>query len=475
MDISVQKSTLKGRMAIPGSKSHTVRAVILAALAEGDSEIANPLEGQDGLSALRAVERIGAQTERCGGLWKIRGAGAAFSLPDGEIDVGNSGSVLYFLSPIAATRTGLSIFTGDESIRSRPVHHLADALIQAGAHAHTEKTGGTTPPLFIRGPIKASHIYTDGRLSQYISGFMMAASLLTGTTEIELSDPKETPYLTMTKTWLEKLGVQVNMSRDFKHVSVTGPKKWRGFKTLIPSDWEAAAFPLIAALISAGTLCIENIDLSGSQCDGIIVPILKSFGADIRLDKSSGRLTVCGGRRLAVHSCSIKAADFALYAGSEDAAAFLRREDEHTLGINCSAFPDAVCALAVIACFTEGTVILEDIGVCRSKETDRIALMCRELKALGADIEEGRDFLLIRGRSPLNKDGSPNPDFKLHGGTAETGADHRVAMSLACLGLGLPYGEVLTVKQAECCAVSFPGFIEAMKKAGAAFEYVKHA
>ena len=146
-------------------------------------------------------------------------------------------------------------------------------------------------------------------------------------------------------------------------------------------------------------------------------------------------------------------------AGSADAAGTLR--------INCSSFPDAVCALAVIACFTEGTIVLEDIGVCRSKETDRIRVMAEQLSSLGADIREGKDFLTIRGHSPITKDGLPNGAFTLHGGTVESKKDHRVAMSLMCLGLALKKGQELTVKDAECCSVSFPGFIEKMRSLGA--------
>lgn len=475
MNIRVQKAKPQGIIPIPGSKSHTIRAVILAAVAEGTSEIVNPLEGEDCISALKAVELIGAQTEQKPGLWKIRGAGSAFHLPSKEVNVGNSGSLLYFLSPIAAVCEGRCVFTGDDSIQNRPAGHLIDALMQAGAKAYTALPDGSTPPLFIEGPIRPSRIYTDGKLSQYISGFMMAAPFLDGTTGIELSDPKETPYLAMTRTWLTKLGVKTDVSADFRHISVTGPQSWKGFKTVIPSDWEAAAFPLIAALISGGTLTIENIDLSGSQCDGIIVPILKSLGADITLDKAAETLTVRGGGRLAVHSRKINIEDFLLYAGRSDAADFICRESKDTLRINCSAFPDAVCALAVIACFTEGTIILNDIEVCRSKETDRIALMSRELQALGGDVEEGRDFLIIRGHSPLAQNGSINPAFKLYGGTAETEGDHRAAMSLTCLGLGLPAGESLIVKNAECCAVSFPGFIEAMNGTGAGFQILNQA
>jgi 3-phosphoshikimate 1-carboxyvinyltransferase len=139
------------------------------------------------------------------------------------------------------------------------------------------------------------------------------------------------------------------------------------------------------------------------------------------------------------------------------------------LRVNLAGFPDAICALAVIACFIEGKTVLEDIGVCHRKETDRIVVMKSELEKLGAKVEEGEDYLAIYGNSPLLANGEKNPNFKLHGGTVESFDDHRVAMSLACLGLGLPEGEQVIVNDAECCSVSFPKFFEVMNKINANF------
>ena len=114
---------------------------------------------------------------------------------------------------------------------------------------------------------------------------------------------------------------------------------------------------------------------------------------------------------------------------------------------------------------------MEDIGVCRKKETDRIEVMQAELRRLGADVESGGDWISVHGHSPVLEDGSRNPEFVLHGGTVESYDDHRVAMSLACLGLGLPSGESVTVKNAECCAVSFPDFYAVMNKINAGFSW----
>ncbi|MDE5898609.1 MAG: 3-phosphoshikimate 1-carboxyvinyltransferase [Treponemataceae bacterium] len=447
MNILAKKSVLSGHIRVPGSKSHTIRALLFSALAEGTSFIRNPLPSADGLSAGRAVRLFGADVDLSeDGVWTVRGAGRNAHLPDDVVDVGNSGSLLYFMSPLAATFPGWTVFTGDESIRTRPVLHVVDALRQLGAEADVSRPGRNAPPLLIRGPIRGGGtVVTDGRLSQYISGIMMAAARLPGTTRIELTDPKEVPFLAMTKQWLESLGVSVEASGGFRQIAVHGPAALPAFDRTVPSDWEAVAFPLVAALASGSSLAVDNVDCSDSQGDRAVVGILQALGADISEDAERA----------------------ALYVRPSRLSAELL--PERTLRANLSGFPDAICALAVAGCFTEGTLVLEDVGVCRKKETDRIDVMGAELKKLGAEVESGADWLAVHGHAPLLADGSPNPAFCLHGGTVESFGDHRVAMSLACLGLGLPEGEAVTVRGAECCSVSFPRFFEAMNGIGAGF------
>ena len=448
MKILAKKNTLSGNIVVPGSKSHTIRALILASLAEGVSHISNPLPSADCLSASKAIQEIGAKVDfdNENNIWTVTGAGKNVHLPSNVVDVGNSGSVLYFFTPICATFEGWSIFTGDSSIRKRPVLHLLEALKQLGANCYVSRPEENAPPALVQGPIKAGKVVTDGRLSQYISGLMMASTLIDGKLEIELTDPKEVPYLDMTKYWLESLGVQVEMSSDYKKISVTGPYQLKAFDKAIPSDWEAVAFPLIAALISDSKIVIDNVDGSGTQGDDAIVSVLQSVGADIQWNKETSQLFVTGRNRLSTENLTDK-----------------------TLRVNLAGFPDAICALAVIACFIEGKTVLEDIGVCRRKETDRIKVMKSELEKLGAKVEEGEDFIAIYGHSPILPDGSENPEFTLHGGNVESYDDHRVAMSLACLGLGLKEDEKVIVKDAECCSVSFPGFFEVMNKINANF------
>ena len=443
-----KKSQLSGHITVPGSKSHTIRALILAAMAEGTSHISNPLPSNDCLSTAAAVKKVGAQVDfgdaaGSEAVWTVKGAGAGLHLPDEAIDVGNSGSLMYFLCPVLSTLKGECTFTGDESICRRPVNHLIDALCQFGANGRSLNQGpdgapGTTPPFSFCGPIDVNKkLVTEGALSQYISGFMMAASRLNGTLKMELTNPKETPYLTMTKLWLESVGVPVKISEDFKHIEVTGPVPFKAFDRAVPSDWEGVAFPLVAALISGSEITIDHVDGSGSQGDDKIVEVLQSVGADIEWRREEGKLIVRGGKKLSTAALPGK-----------------------TLTVDMSSFPDAICALAVAACFMEGKVEFTDIDICRKKETDRIKAMVSELTKLGAKLTDEGDRLVVFGDGGLS----------LHGGEVESYKDHRIVMSLACLGLGLAAGESVTVKDAEWCSVTFPHFFEVMNGIGAGFE-----
>ena len=441
MKAVAKKSVLSGHITVPGSKSHTIRALILAAMADGTSHISNPLPSNDCLSTAAAVRKVGAEVDfgegKNSGVWTVRGAGAGLHLPADQIDVGNSGSLMYFLCPVLSTLKGDCTFTGDESICRRPVNHLVDALCQLGANAKCIN-GGITPPFSFCGPIDVNKkLITEGALSQYISGFMMAASRLNGTLEMELWNPKETPYLTMTKLWLESVGVPVTINEDFKKISVTGPVPFKAFDKAVPSDWEGVAFPLVAALISGSEITIDNVDGSGSQGDDKIVEVLQSVGADIEWLRDEEKLIVRGGKKLTTDSLPDK-----------------------ELRVEMSAFPDAICALAVAACFIEGKTVFTDIDICRKKETDRIVAMTSELTKLGAHIVDEGNQLVVYG------DGGKS----LHGGEVESFKDHRIVMSLACLGLGLGDGESVVVNEAEWCSVTFPHFFEVMNEIGAGFE-----
>lgn len=444
MNIKAFKSQNFGKgksIRVPGSKSHTIRALILAAMSEGTTKIFNPLKSADALSTAAAIKKIGAEVtfndEQ--NVWIVKGAGKNLHLPDTEIDVGNSGSLMYFLTPVLATLKGRCEVTGDESIQKRPVDHLIDALNQLGADAFCKKENSVTPPYEFTGPISNENIlFTEGKLSQYISGFMMAATRMTGLTQIQLTNPQETPYLSMTKYWLDKYGVQSSISDDYKSICVAGPVELKAEDVTIPSDWEAVAFPLIAALIANEQIVITDIDDSGTQGDEKIVDLLKDYGADIEWNKKEKTITVN------------KNSFFSAPGGTKK--------------ISMAEYPDAICALCVIACFAEGKTVFTDIDICRKKETDRIKVMTELLSFLGADIKDNGDTLVINGHSPVQKDRSKNEAFALHGGAVDSYLDHRVAMSLACMGLYFTEENAIVIKDAECCNVSFPHFFDVMNE-----------
>ena len=438
MQVFAKKHGLSGSMAVPGSKSHTIRACLFAAMAEGTSFIRNPLEGEDCISALRAVEAFGARTGCSRGLWTVTAPRGGLHLPEQVIDVGNSGSLLYFLPPIAATLSGWTFITGDESIRKRPVDEIIKAIKDLGGDGFCSTPQKTTPPFAVKGAIKAGRVEHEGILSQQISGLLMAAVRLGGKTVIDLKNPKETPFVKMTIDWLASLGVEVKHDAvNMNHFEIEGPRRLAAFDRTIPSDWEAAAFPIVAAVITGSSLAIPDIDFSESQGDRAIVDVLKEMGADIEADEDALCLYINKNRK----SLKGKTPAPALKGGT----------------FNCASIPDAVPALAVAACFAEGETQLTDIGVVRLKETDRISILKEELSKLGADVEEGADFLVIRG-----KGGSG-----LHGSACESHRDHRIAMALSVMGLAIEEG--LTVSDAECCAVSFPQFYEKMNACGAGF------
>lgn len=442
---------------VPGSKSHTIRALILAAMSEGTTKITNPLKSADALSTAKAVQKIGAKVTFHDeeNYWLVDGAGKNLHLPADEIDVGNSGSLMYFISPVLATLPGRCVINGDESIQKRPVNHLTDALTKMGANAFCQKPDSICPPFEFTGPINNNNVLvTEGKLSQYISGIMMASTRLTGTTRLELTTPQETPYLSMTKYWLDKYGVTSTISDDYKNISVTGPVDLKAHDVIIPSDWEAVAFPLIAALIANEHIVITDIDDSGTQGDEKIVELLQEYGADIVWDKSAKTLEVNP-------QLKNKSADEKYFLNKILSVKGEQKE------ISMAAYPDAICALCVIACFADGKTVFTDIDICRKKETDRIVVMTELLTSLGADIKDCGDTLVINGHSPFVKTPNgieKNPEFKMHGGKVDSYLDHRVAMSLACYGLYLEDKDAVFVKDAECCNVSFPGFFTSMNE-----------
>jgi 3-phosphoshikimate 1-carboxyvinyltransferase len=257
--------------------------------------------------------------------------------------------------------------------------------------------------------------------SQYLTSLLIALPCAEKDSVIDVPLLNEQPYVTMTLSWLERLGISLE-NRDYRSFRVPGGQKYPAFKESIAADFSSATFFLVAAAVTGSELILEGLDFDDPQGDKEVVNILREMGAEIRIDGRS--LTIKGGE---------------LRGGTFD----------------LNAIPDALPALSVAACFAHGETRLVNVPQARLKETDRISVMHSELSKLGADIDELPDGLVIRGGT-------------LRGGRVKGHHDHRIVMALAVAGLACE-GQV-EVDTAEAVSVTFPEFCNLMKNTGADIE-----
>lgn len=420
MKLIARKSRLSGSAEIPGSKSHTIRAVVIGSLADGTSHIRKPLAAADTFAAVNACRLLGAEILLQDG-WAVHGVGGRPRIPDNVIDVGNSGTTLYIALSAACLIDGCSVFTGDDQIRRRPAGPLIDALNALGARVESTRGNGAAP-IVVRGPMRGGSIRLDGsKTSQYLTSLLVSCPLADGETRIEVENLIEKPYVEMTLKWIGEQGIEVGNER-FERFTIPGRQCYRSFDRPVAADFSSATFFMCAAAISGAEMVLAGLDASDTQGDKAVVDMLAEMGA--RVEWSSEGLRIRGGR--------LRGAEFDL-----------------------ADTPDALPALAVAACFAEGETRLANVAQARLKETDRIAVMREELGKMGADIQELPDGLIIRGRP-------------MHAAAVHGHYDHRVIMALAVAGLCLE-GET-TIWSAEALNVTFPTFVELMRGMGADME-----
>jgi len=423
MKLVVKKSRLKGTVAIPGSKSHTIRAVAIASLAGGQSLIHNPLDSSDTQAAVACYRLLGAVIDTSGHeLWKITGTGGKIEAPQGIIDVGNSGTTLRIAMGSAALAPPgrKTSFTGDEQIQSRPVGPLMDSLNELGAKCVSLKNNGKVP-VEIAGKLAGGRTAIAASTSQYLSSLLLCAPLASGDTQVDVTLLNEPGYVQMTLDWLDKQQIEYENQQMRKFI-IKGNQCYKAFDAAVPADFSSATFFLCAAALAADEITLLGLDFADSQPDKAVVDYLEAMGAKISIEPNS----------VTVGAASLKGAD-----------------------IDMNKTPDALPALAVTAAFAEGTTRLLNVAQARSKETDRIKCMAEELKKMDIDVEELPDGLIIHGGRPKCA--------KLHGR-----ADHRIVMALSLAGLRMK-GEC-TVETAEAISVTFPNYVELMRSIGANME-----
>jgi 3-phosphoshikimate 1-carboxyvinyltransferase len=423
MKWKVRPSKISGAIAIPPSKSHTIRALLIAALADGTSVIRKPLLHGDGASAVRAARALGAEvTEAAGGL-VVRGIGRNYDGGAALFDTGNSGTSTNLFMAAAALGSRSRRFDGDHSLRSRPFRPLLSALEKLGAAYSLASPKGDLP-FTIQGPLHGGRTTVDGVSSQFVSSLLLTCPLLAGDSEIVVENLHERPYVELTLWWLKKQGIRLSYSGDFSRIHVTGGQTYRPFETAIPADFSGATFAACAAAIAGTELTLTGLDFSDPQGDKAVFEVLERMGA--RVVRRPDGVAVSGGAL-------------------------------HGWALDLNAMPDALPALSVVACTAAGETRFVNVAQARIKETDRIAVMREELAKMGASVTEHRDGLTIR-------------QSRLKGAAVSGHDDHRVVMALAIAGM-IAEGETV-IDTAEAAAVTYPGFAEDFRAVGAQIDII---
>lgn len=416
----IERSSLAGSTAVTTSKSHTMRAILLATMATGNSRIRHSLPSPDTAAMITACRALGAEINAEGDELVIQGTGGRLSVPDDVIDVGNSGQVLRFGASLAALLPGFTVITGDASVRTiRPMEPLLEALTQLGAFAVSSKGDGHAP-VIIRGPAKAGTVIMDGADSQPVSAILFLAAFLQGVTRIEVRNPGEIPWIDLTLHWLDRLGVRYD-NKNYRHYTVYGTTVYGGYEYTVPGDWSSAAFPIAAALVTGSQVILSNMDTADPQGDKAILDMFERMGARFAVNQSDKTVSV------------------------------LPCEGLSGITVDVNAAIDAVPVLAAVACFADSPTVITGASIARHKESDRISAMAAELGKMGAHIEESSDGMKV----------VPAP---LYGARVNSRHDHRIAMACAVAGMGV--GNTI-VEDTACVAKSFPGFAEAMRGIGA--------
>ncbi|MFW6414632.1 MAG: 3-phosphoshikimate 1-carboxyvinyltransferase [Verrucomicrobiota bacterium] len=422
MKFRCRESRLQGDVRMPGSKSHTVRAVTIAAFANGTSIIRQPLLSTDTESARCAVRALGAEIEITDESWRVQGTGGEIKPKQQCLDLGNSGTSMRILMGFAALiPTGDKIILdGDAQLRKRPAEPLLKALNELGAKARSIHEN-ECPPFEIQGRLQGGKTVVEAFSSQYLTSLLLACPMADNDTSIEVPVLYESQYIDMTLDWLRYTGIKIEQENK-KRFQIPGGQTYQSFDRTIPADFSSASFFFGAAAIGANCITCQGLDMNDSQGDKAVLDYLRRMGADVQVDNDSIR--VAGGNLQGID-------------------------------IDMNETPDALPVMAVVGCFAEGATRLRNVAQARIKETDRIAVMAKELRKLGAQVEEQEDGLTVY-----------KSDLKA--ARVDGHNDHRIVMALAVAGLCIPGTTEITGAQAA--AVTFPDFDTLMREIGGRIE-----
>ncbi|NHC33748.1 3-phosphoshikimate 1-carboxyvinyltransferase [Scytonema millei] len=418
---------LRGRIRVPGDKSISHRALMLGALANGETQIQGLLLGEDPRSTASCFRAMGAEiSELNTDLVRVKGIGLGqLQEPADVLDAGNSGTTIRLMLGILASHSErFFTVTGDSSLRSRPMSRVVKPLQQMGAQIWGRK-GNSLAPLAIQGQnLKPIHYQSPIASAQVKSCILLAGLMTEGKTTVT------EPALSRdhSERMLQAFGAQLSVDPQIHSVTVTGPAQLQGQQVVVPGDISSAAFWLVAgAIVPDSELVVENVGVNPTRTG--ILAALEMMGADIQLENQR----VVAGEPVAdlrVRSGDLKACTIA--------------------GDLIPRLIDEIPILAVAAVFANGTTVIRDAAELRVKESDRLAAMATELNRMGAKVTELPDGLEISGGTALR------------GTEVDSYTDHRIAMSLAIAALNA--SGTTTISRAEAAAISYPDFIPTLQQ-----------
>ncbi|MFL6513241.1 MAG: 3-phosphoshikimate 1-carboxyvinyltransferase [Nitrososphaera sp.] len=420
--IEAKRSILKGTIRCPSSKSYSHRAIAISSLAEGDSVLTHMLLARDTLATIAGCTSLGSDVKYDATEMAVKGC-TQLRTPENIINAENSGTTIRLLAAISGlVRNGYTVLTGDESLRTRPMQPLLDALRQLGVEAYSAQENGT-PPLIVKGGgIKGGTAMVDGGISsQFISALLISSIYADSETILKVrGNLVSKPYVSATLATMKHFGVSIDHSPDMLEYYVENAK-YRGARFDVPSDFSTAAL-----LLAAGTLVGEEVTVIGlnfhmPQGDSRIVDILKKMGSPLKVDREHGHVTVNGVEWL---------------------------EGGH---FDLGDTPDLLPVVSILALKARKSVTITGVAHTRVKETDRISNIATELSKLGATIKEFHDGLII------------TPPSLIRNALLEAHNDHRLFMAFAIASM---MTQKSIIAGAQSVDVSYPNFISDMKNLG---------
>ncbi|WP_409199643.1 3-phosphoshikimate 1-carboxyvinyltransferase [Methanobrevibacter sp. DSM 116169] len=411
---------IDGEVDAPPSKSYSHRAIILASLANSKSKIYNLLLSEDTLSTINACKALGSKINQKDDYLEIIGSSKIHNLSKEAIDLGNSGTSLRLLTSIAALSDNEVIFTGDESLKTRPMETLINGLKPLGVEVDSINNDFKAPLIIKPGYIGGETSIKGNISSQFISSILISAPLSEEGVKLKVTDEFiSKPYVDMTIDIMEKFGVKIKNINNTFNIS---PQKYQGCNYVVEGDYSSASYLLAAVAILGGKLKVNKLFKSSKQGDKLIIDILKDMGC---------KLTLNDDNVIIVSDGNLKG-----------------------INVDLSNAPDLLITVAILGSMSKGITKITGVAHARFKETDRIATTCKELNKLNCNVRETDDGMIIEG-------GVSSGNVKSH-------KDHRLAMAFSLIGLK----HDILITDGEVFNVSFPNFIEVMDEIGVKLELV---